>query len=149
MAARGTMASETDRAALLRRLERVTEATPARWGQMNAAQMLRHTGSCLQMALGELDCAPRGPWLFRTRPVRRLIFRLPFPKGAPTAPELLARDPASFDDELARLRSLVDRFAARPSGPDAEHPLFGTLTWQEWCELQYKHLDHHLGQFGA
>jgi hypothetical protein len=149
MAARGTMQSEADRAAILRRLDRVTPDAAARWGRMDAAQMLRHSNGSLLMALGELRCAPLGKRLFQTRVVRRLIFRLPFPKSAPTAPELIARETVSFDAEQARLRSLVERFAARPAGPDAEHPLFGTLTWAEWCELQYKHLDHHFRQFGA
>ena len=29
------------------------------------------------------------------------------------------------------------------------HPFFGRLTPAEWAIQQYKHLDHHLRQFGA
>ena len=45
---------------------------------------------------------------------------------------------------------LVRAFHAR--GPEKlakEHPFFGPLTSAEWDRLQWKHLDHHLRQFGA
>ena len=29
------------------------------------------------------------------------------------------------------------------------HPFFGKLNRQEWARLIYKHLDHHLNQFGS
>jgi LPS sulfotransferase NodH len=49
------------------------------------------------------------------------------------------------------LRGLIDRFAA--AGPQGctknPHSFFGRLTPQEWATLMYKHLDHHLRQFGV
>jgi hypothetical protein len=46
---------------------------------------------------------------------------------------------------------LIDRFAA--AGPQGctthPHAFFGSLTPDEWAILMYKHLDHHLRQFGA
>ena len=74
----------------------------------------------------------------------------PFPKGAPTAPELLARcDNADLQTELAAFRELAARVAAKPAGdrwPD--HPAFGALTHKDWGVLAYRHTDHHLRQFG-
>ena len=29
------------------------------------------------------------------------------------------------------------------------HPVFGNFTPDQWGKLQYKHLDHHLRQFGV
>jgi hypothetical protein len=38
----------------------------------------------------------------------------------------------------------------RPAGADAHsHSLFGWLTPEEWAVLMYKHMDHHLQQFGV
>jgi hypothetical protein len=142
--------SEADRALLLQRLERLTDATPARWGRMNVAQMLYHSAESIRMAIGELEVKPRGPRIFRSRPVKFLIFRLPFPKGAPTAPELCISTAVEFAVERARLAGLVSRFADVPrSGNGPVHPLFGALTWKEWGCLQYRHVDHHLSQFGV
>ena len=49
------------------------------------------------------------------------------------------------------LLSYIDRFLA--IGPEViankKHPFFGELTFEEWDKLQWKHLDHHLRQFGA
>jgi hypothetical protein len=56
-----------------------------------------------------------------------------------------------MEAERSRLRGLIDRFAAAgPSGCTTHpHTFFGPLTPDEWAELMYKHVDHHLRQFGA
>jgi hypothetical protein len=75
---------------------------------------------------------------------------LPFPKGAPTAPELLAAPPATVEDEKRTLLDLVARLGRGPrEGAGSTHPLFGPLSRSEWSALVYKHSDHHLRQFGA
>ena len=83
--------------------------------------------------------------------MRHLVLRvLPFPRNAPTAPELRMTGAADFDAERGRLHDLVRRYRAEPDrGVRAEHPLFGVLSREEWAELEYKHLDHHLRQFGV
>jgi hypothetical protein len=141
---------EADRVVLLQRLEKLTDATPARWGRMNVAQMLRHVAENMRMAIGELPVKPRGPRILKTRIARFVFFRLPIPRGVPTAPELIAMDAAEFAAERARVRLLVNRYSELPrTGLGAEHPLFGLLTREEWACLQYKHADHHLRQFGV
>ncbi len=75
----------------------------------------------------------------------------PMRRNSPTAPDLVISDERDFERERARLVVLVDRFA---SGAAAEctthpHPFFGRITPAEWAELMYKHVDHHLRQFGA
>jgi hypothetical protein len=140
-----------DRARIAERFTRLAADTPARWGRMDVAQMLHHTNEALRMALGDRVCAPRGKWLFRTFPVKYLIFYvLPFPKGASTAKELVVSAPCAFADEARRSRELLERFGTAPvpeRGP--EHPMFGPLSGREWGVLQHKHLDHHLRQFGV
>jgi hypothetical protein len=74
----------------------------------------------------------------------------PFPKNVPTAPELIARTPGDWKADVREVQSLVDRFIARGSGarwPD--HPAFGRLSSRAWGVLVYRHMDHHLRQFGA
>jgi hypothetical protein len=84
-------------------------------------------------------------------PVKHLfLYVLPIPKGVPTAPELLAREPAPWAEERAQLAALVARFGGAPARAAwPEHPLFGPLTAHEWGTLTYKHVDHHLRQFGV
>ena len=145
-----TLCSETDRQALLARFERLRPETAARWGRMRAPQMLAHLTQSLRMATGELPVRPKRLFL-RYAPFRQLaMYVLPMPKGLPTAPELLARQPDEWELELATLREALDRFARRSH--DAawpEHPVFGPLTAAQWGTQQHRHVDHHLRQFGA
>jgi transposase InsO family protein len=56
-----------------------------------------------------------------------------------------------FVAERQRLRGLIDRFAAGGPAGCTKHPhsFFGPMTPEEWAALNYKHLDHHLRQFGV
>jgi len=75
---------------------------------------------------------------------------MPFPKGAPTSPELSARPPGDWDREVVALRALVEQFGRRdPNGRWPDHPAFGRLTGRAWGVLVYRHSDHHLRQFGV
>jgi hypothetical protein len=132
------------------RIGTLTPGHTARWGRMSAPQVVCHLADSLRMALGELAVAPKNLPI-RYPPLKQLIIYVaPFPKSAPTAPELLARAPSEWNADVSDLRSLIDRFAAR--GPNAtwvEHPAFGKLSGRAWGALAYRHMDHHLKQFGV
>jgi hypothetical protein len=134
---------------LRRRLTALRPDTPARWGRFTAIQMLAHLAESVRMALGDLDVVPiRLP--IRYPPLKQIvIYCLPFPRNAPTSPELLARRPADFELERNAAGSLLERLASPPDGPRPAHPLFGRLSEQAWGVLIYRHYDHHLRQFGV
>jgi hypothetical protein len=146
-----TMRNAADRAAILERLDRVTPDARARWGTMNASQMLAHLADAVRMALGDLAVkSKRVPiartWLFR----KAFLHVMPFPKNAPTANELKTRAPEAFETERENVRALVTRLDPQSGGSRAaEHPIFGPMTPEEWGVLGYKHFDHHLRQFGV
>jgi hypothetical protein len=142
---------ERNREALCRRIASLTPASSPRWGRMTVDRMLAHLSQSARMALGELPVRPRGKRAFQVFPLKHLIlYVLPFPKGAPTAPELLAASPATVEDEKRALLALVARLGREPAeGAGPAHPLFGPLSREEWGTLAYKHSDHHLRQFGA
>ena len=89
--------------------------------------------------------------VFQVFPVKHLIlYVLPFPKGAPTAPALKPVVATAFEEERAALLELLERIGTGPSdGAGPHHPLFGPLTWREWGVVTYKHANHHMNQFGA
>ena len=145
-----SLRDETARRQLVQRLQNLTPATKPKWGKMDGARVLCHLGDTLAMALGELPAKPLNRKLFHHFPVKHLIlYVFPFPKGAPTAPELLSSAPANFDAERQRVLGSIDRLAAAPKAQGPEHPFFGPLTSEEWNALQWKHIDHHLKQFGC
>jgi hypothetical protein len=123
---------------------------PAQWGRFTAPKMVCHLADSLRMALGDLKVAPKRLPI-RYPPLKQLIIYVaPFPKGAPTAPELLAREPREWANEIADLQGLLVRAAAAGSAEGwPEHPAFGRLSNRAWGVLIYRHIDHHLKQFGG
>lgn len=135
---------------LLDRIAQLSPERPARWGRLDAPRMVTHLIESARMAAGELPVVPRRLPL-RFYPLNHLVvYYAPFPKGAPTVPELLARRPATWTDDVATLRGLIEQVAARdPEGDWPEHPAFGRLSGKGWGVLIYRHFNHHLTQFGV
>ena len=75
----------------------------------------------------------------------------PMKRNAPTSPAFIVRDQPDVMVEGARLSALIDRFSEGGRDACTRHPhtFFGPMTPDEWAILMYKHVDHHLRQFGA
>lgn len=143
-----TIYDERARAALLQRLEALRPDAVPRWGRMTAPQMVTHLLEAYRMPSGDLRIR-RAAVPFRALVRWLMLYVLPFPKGAPTAPQLLARVPASWDADAAALRAAIAA-ATRPHAgtPVGDHPLFGDMSVDDWGVLLHKHTDHHFRQFG-
>jgi hypothetical protein len=136
---------------ILRRIGTLTPGSRATWGKMDVAQMAAHCQRPLEVATGELELK-RGliGILFGKLAKKKLASAEPFKRGLPTAPQFVVRDARDFARERARLVELVGAFRRLgPTGLASEHPFFGPMTSADWDRLQWKHLDHHLRQFGA
>ena len=147
----GSILNETDRAAITGRLRTLSESSVRRWGTMDVVGMLQHLNLSTRMALGDMPVPSVNKRAFHVFPLKHLLlYVLPFPKGAPTAPELKPGAALSFEEEHAALLELLERIGTGlREGPGPAHPLFGPLSWREWGVVSYKHADHHLKQFGA
>jgi|KBSSwiStaDraftv2_1062776.scaffolds.fasta_scaffold269439_2 hypothetical protein len=147
----GSILNERDRAEIDSRMRSLTESSTRQWGSMDVTSMLQHLHLSSRMALGELPVASANKRAFQKFPLKHLIlYVLPFPKSAPTAPELKSSASASFEEERAALLELLERIGTGPAdGEGPAHPLFGPMTYREWGVVTYKHADHHLRQFGA
>ena len=136
------------------RLERLGAQSERQWGKMTAAQMLAHCSVSMQWAVGEV-VPDKGalPARLMGRLIKPMLFRNEdsLRKNSPTAKSLIVADERDLGKERKRLSGLIDKFAA--GGPAActknPHSFFGKMTPEEWAVLMYKHLDHHLRQFGV
>ena len=132
------------------RVQRLSTAMKPQWGTMTPVQMVAHLSDSLRMASGELEVAPK-TLPFRYSPLKEFVlYVLPVPKGLPTSPELKARQPGDWSVEVAELRDQLNGLVQR--GHEAlspTHPAFGRLSGKQWGVLIYKHMDHHLRQFGV
>ena len=143
--------NESDRAVISSRMRSLSASSTARWGRMSVTGMLEHLRLSARMAVGELTVASANKRAFQVFPLKHLIlYVFPFPRGAPTASELYPGEAASFEEERQAVLALLDRIGTGPrEGAGPAHPLFGPLSWREWGAATYKHVDHHLKQFGA
>ncbi len=140
------------RQSVLGRLEQLQSGAPRQWGKMNAAQMLAHCSIAMEMATGEKPRKQKligkllGPFVRSS-----LLGEKPFGRNSPTDPAFIVTGEKDFDAEKQRLARLVNSFCE--SGPEKAsacmHSFLGRLKGEEWGVMMYKHLDHHLRQFGA
>lgn len=134
---------------------RIRALEPSRghlWGKMNVSQMLCHCGRPLEGATGERPMKQSLIGKILARFVLSSVFsEKPFGKGGPTAPSFVVADERDFATEQTRLLTLIDRFVQRGAVEVGKEPhvFFGKLTGEQWGQLMYKHIDHHLQQFGA
>ncbi len=145
--------NDQDKNELLTRIKQLSPGNPALWGKMNVNQMLTHCVQGLKMPTGEIK-PRRVP--FPINIIGRLLKNKvlgagDFRKNSPTAPELKISDTKDFEKEKMRLIAAVNELYAMGEGgiKQEAHPFFGKMTQKEWGILNYKHLDHHLRQFGA
>jgi hypothetical protein len=137
---------------VLRRVEALQPDAQRQWGKMTAAQMLEHAGRVLEMAAGTkpLKQALLGKaigWMFR----KSFVGPTPFGKNGPTGPDFVVRGEPDFGRAKERVKTLLaELHGLGEQGCEGHiHGFFGRMTGAEWGITQYKHLDHHLRQFGA
>jgi hypothetical protein len=141
-----------DRASICQRLGVLQAGSPRQWGKMNAAQMLTHCARAMEVGTGAKTMKQAFLGRLLTPFIRSSVLgEKPFSRSSPTDPSFVVKDDHDFMAERQGLLDLIDRFVARGSDAagHATHSFFGKLSGKEWGELMYKHLDHHLQQFGA
>jgi hypothetical protein len=150
-----TIAQDRSRAELISRLQRLTPHTERRWGSLTAAEMLCHLGDSSESVLGiriPPGPAPSG----QAKPVLKwliLYTPMPWPKGATTRPGVNPRQdgtrPGEFEQDRARVINGLGLLAAAPAERLASaHFMVGPMSRKDWHRWAYKHVDHHLRQFG-
>ena len=138
------------------RIMRLHPESERRWGNMTPAQTLAHCTSGMQMAIGVINPKRAS---FPANVIGLLIKPLvfgddkPMRRNSPSSPELFSADPTQcdFERERTRLITAIDSFVTKGAACCSQHPhpFFGPLKPQQWAILMYKHVDHHLRQFGV
>lgn len=136
------------------RINELTTNTEPKWGKMSVSQMLAHCNIQYEVVY-ENDRFPKPNafvrFLLKTFVKNKVVGPKPFPKNGRTVPYFLVNDVKNFDSEKERLVDYIHKTQAL--GIDhlinRETKSFGKLTTDQWSTLFYKHLDHHLTQFGV
>ena len=118
---------------------------------MNCAQMIAHCRLGIQSPLGEIKITPPPfPFnylgsLFKSQATSKGIFA----KNAPTAKELKIVDGREFEKEKKELITYINKINANQTIKSLRHVFYGNMTAEQWGMFMYKHLNHHLTQFGV
>jgi hypothetical protein len=135
---------------IIDRINKLTPQTKQLWGKMNVAQMLAHVQMPIRIAYGTHQ--PKGSFLLRLiGPLfkSKLWDEKPYKQSLPTDPTfVMTGSEKVFEKEKAAVLDLVNKFSTE-SIVGEHHPVFGKLTKENWSKATWKHLDHHLKQFGV
>ena len=138
---------------IMSRINNLSNTTSAQWGKMNVTQMLAHCNVTFEFAYEEKHKKPNFFMGFILKNLVKggLVNEKPNKKNASTAPEFIIGNDRNFDVEKNRLIQYINRTVqlGEKSFDGRVSMIFGEMTSTEWNNLFYKHLDHHLTQFGV
>ena len=133
----------------LARIGKLTPETQPQWGSMSAAQMLAHCAEIQEVTNGKaLENTPFMVKLFKGMIRKMVVNEKPYPKNTRTHPQYKQMAEQDFETEKGRLLGALAQFIEEEGTP-GRHPLFGAMSVEEKGWSMYKHLDHHLSQFGV
>ena len=144
---------QNDAKEIISRINKLEQTTQGLWGKMNVSQMLAHCNVTYEHVYENKYAKPgflKGLLLkWFVKPI--VVGDKPYAKNSRTSPEFLMTDKKEFEKEKSRLIDYINK--TRELGEsffeNKEASSFGNLTAKEWNNMFYKHLDHHLGQFGV
>jgi hypothetical protein len=135
---------------IIARINKLTPESKPLWGKMNVAQMLAH----LQVPIGVAEGTQKLKRTFFGRIVGPMVKSIlyndkPFKRSLPTDPSfVMTGNEKDFETEKQKLLVIVSNFS-EASIVNETHTFFGKLTKEQWSKGTWKHLDHHLQQFGV
>ncbi|HNR20437.1 MAG TPA: DUF1569 domain-containing protein [Bacteroidia bacterium] len=143
---------QTAQREIIERINKLTPQSNALWGKMNVAQMLTHCSIALEVPLGLLHPKSNLFGKLFGRYIKKVILeQRDFKRNLPTSPSFVVKRQVNFDEAKSLLLTHISKFSVLSNNElsKRKHPIGGNFSGEEWAWSQYKHLDHHLKQFGV
>ncbi|GAA3587596.1 DUF1569 domain-containing protein [Flavivirga amylovorans] len=139
--------------AAIDRINNLETTTQPKWGKMSVDQMLAHCNVTYELVFENIHPKPGGfkKALLKLFVKSIVVNEKPYKKNGRTAPEFLITDSKNFETEKERLINYLNKTQnlGETYFDNRESHSFGKLSKQEWNNMFYKHIDHHLNQFGV
>jgi Protein of unknown function (DUF1569) len=138
---------------IIERINKLTNNTQAQWGKMNVSQMLAHCNVTYEMAYEDIHPKPNFfmKFILKSFIKKTVTNEVPYKHNSQTAPQFIIKTDKNFDVEKNRLIQYIQKTQqlgeANFNGKESHS--FGVLSSTEWNNMFYKHLNHHLSQFGV
>jgi hypothetical protein len=144
-----TIFDKTTRDEIISRINSLNENSTPQWGKMNVSQMMKHCTQWDEMALGKKRYKQSflGK-LFGKRALKDMMKDEPMKKNLPTVPSFIIKENTDVAEEKKKWIKLLDEYQ-HFSNENFIHPFFGAMTKEQTGHVVYKHIDHHLRQFGV
>ena len=138
---------------IIGRLNRLTATTQPNWGKMSVAQMLAHCCVTYEMCYEDKHAKPNFLVVFILKMFVKstVVSEKSYAQNGSTAPQFVITETKNFEAEKARLIGFIQKtqqLGEAHFDGKASHS-FSNLTKTEWNNMFYKHLNHHLTQFGV
>jgi len=142
-----------DVAELVGRINKLTPSTQPLWGKMSVGQMLAHCNVSYEMAYTDKHPKPNAlmKLVLKLLVKNKVVSETPYKHNNPTAPAFLMKEDKNFGEEKTRLIDHINQTLqlGEEHFDGKESHSFGSLSATEWNNMFWKHLDHHLSQFGV
>ena len=138
---------------IIERINLLNSTSEPKWGKMTVGQMLAHCNVTYEMIYTDKYPKPNSfkKFMLKAFVKKTVVGEKPYPKNGRTAPQFLITNQREFEKEKSRLIEYIEKTQNLGENHfiNKESHSFGKLTKIEWNNMFYKHLDHHLNQFGV
>lgn len=138
---------------IIERINHLTVESKPEWGIMSVAQMLAHCNVSYEMIYENIHPKP-SPFLkfiLKILVKNKVVGEAPYQHNSRTAPQFIVKETKNFETEKQRLIGYINKTQQFGENyfDNKESHSFGKLKKTEWNNMLYKHLQHHLSQFGV
>ena len=134
---------------IINRINKLTPTSKTLWGTMNVEQMMAHLQRPIALAFGKHKL--KGSFILKLiGPLFKSVLynEKPYKHGLPTDKTYIVSDAKNFEQEKNKLVEMIYDFKEENIS-DNKHEIFGKLTKEQWSKATWKHINHHLRQFGV
>ena len=147
-----TVFEQLTRCELIDRVNSLTENSNRLWGKMNVYQMAKHCTIWFEWVLG------KDKPVYKVDFLGKLFGRMalksntkddkPIGKNMPAGKFAIKEKEGDLKEQQIILIKCIEEFE-NYDNPDFVHDFFGQMTREQIGVFSYKHVDHHLRQFGV
>ncbi|MER0442133.1 DUF1569 domain-containing protein [Emticicia sp. W12TSBA100-4] len=138
---------------IIGRINALTPSTQGNWGKMSVSQMLAHCSVSYELIYENKHPKPNAfmKFILKLLVKNKVVSEEPYPQNGQTAPQFVVKEDKDFEVEKNRLINYIRKTQELGEGhfDGKESHSFGALNITEWNNMFYKHLNHHLTQFGV